>query len=52
MTTCKKFRASHPHHLNPAGDCSNCMYFSAKNCGTHAGSAAGNADGSSFAFDM
>ena len=36
---CKKYQPSPaayaPHHLNPAGDCRSCVYFSRYNCGMH-----------------
>ena len=36
---CKKYQPTQSiytsHHLTPAGDCHNCVYFSRYNCGTH-----------------
>lgn len=35
MKSCAKYRSVSGHHLSPAGDCNDCVYFCAKNCGRH-----------------
>ena len=39
MRPCKKYQPAPAtyasHHLNPAGDCRSCVYYSKHNCGEH-----------------
>ena len=39
MKVCKKYAnfkgATSAYRTRPVGDCQSCVYFSAKNCGTH-----------------
>jgi hypothetical protein len=49
MKKCQKYRALPSHHMNPAGSCGGCVYFSSRNCKTHA--AAPLSDDISFAIN-